>query len=232
MEDLSKCHLCEIILWLTPFVLLVSFSLRFLLHYEVWLSICFSHCCTAFQQRGRLLRWLFALCQCFPLWRLYLDVWQPNIIAFAEFTDICISWIMSVKMKWWAISMQWREYRPAKRRSYLSAIRYDRLISEILNCKGALILAEMKVVALILSVVNKSNMYFCKSVHLPELFWNQCTVVTYRECMQWSKRKLRAIYLRLLRNWHRGRIHLLTIYAELLIALISHESLKGLCESV
>jgi len=46
---------------------------------------------------------VFRARQCFPLWRLYLDVWQPDIIAFAEFTDICISWIMSVKMKWWDI---------------------------------------------------------------------------------------------------------------------------------
>ncbi len=49
--------------------------------------------------------------------------------------------------------MQSREYRLAERRSYLSAIRHDRLISKILNCKAALILAEMKAVALILSVV-------------------------------------------------------------------------------
>lgn len=31
--------------------------------------------------------------------------------------------------------MQWREYRWVEGRSYLSAIRHDRLISEILNCK-------------------------------------------------------------------------------------------------
>lgn len=49
--------------------------------------------------------------------------------------------------------MQWREYRPAERRSYLSAIWHYRLISKILNCNAALILAEMKAVTLILSVV-------------------------------------------------------------------------------
>lgn len=177
-------------------VLFYRVSLRFLLHYKAWLSICFPHCLSVFREWGWLLRWLFALCQCFPLWRLFLDVWQPNIIAFAEFTDICISWIMSVKMKWGDTYMQWGEYRPEKTRSYLSAIWQDRLISKILNCKAALILAEMKAVDLILSVVwtKAIYIYFCKSVHLLELFWNQCKDVTYSECMQWSKRKQWEIY--------------------------------------
>ncbi len=57
-----------------------------------------------------------------------------------------------------------REYRLAERRSYLSAIRHDRLISKILNCKAALILAEMKAVALILSVVWTKAIYIFAKV--------------------------------------------------------------------
>lgn len=88
--------------------------------------------------------------------------------------------------------------RWAEGRSYLSAIRHDRLISEILNCKTDLILAEMKVVALILSVVWTKAIYsFAKNAPLPELFWNQCKVVAYSEYMQWSKTKQQEIYLRL-----------------------------------
>lgn len=159
MEDLSSDPLFFCLLHLffsSPFLLCFSQFFFSFLHYKAWLSIC---CCLVFQEQGWLLCWLFVLCQCFPLWRLYPDVWQPNIIAFAEFTDICISWIMSVKMKWWDISMQWREFRRAVGRSYLSAICHDRLISEILNCKAARILAEMKAIALILSVVWTKAIY-------------------------------------------------------------------------
>ncbi len=156
----------EIILWLTPSVFLFSFSIvflsnfsfitrpgfRFILHVVVRFSRSGVDCCAG------------CLCQWFLLRRLYLDVWQTNIIAFAEFTDICISWILSVKVKWWDISMQWREYMPAERRSYLSAIRHYRFISKILNCKAALILAEMKAVTLILSVVWTKAIYIFAKV--------------------------------------------------------------------